>query len=139
MKKILVATHGELANGIKSSLSLLVGRLENIEFINAYVTDADVTASIRHFLSELGENDQAVIFTDLKGGSVNQKVVLAVQNPNVFIIAGFNLPVVLEVLLTTEPVNETSLQKIIESSRASLQLVSRDIVSDKESEEEFFN
>ena len=41
MRKILVATHGHYADGIRSSISILTGMQDNITFINAYVDDTD--------------------------------------------------------------------------------------------------
>ncbi|GAY78840.1 hypothetical protein NBRC111894_4394 [Sporolactobacillus inulinus] len=49
MKKILVASHGELADGVKSSLSILVGNTNSMSFINAYVTKEDIDESLNTF------------------------------------------------------------------------------------------
>ena len=37
MKKILIATHGNLASGAKSTLEFLVGNIVDITCIDAYV------------------------------------------------------------------------------------------------------
>ena len=47
MKKILIATHGYLADGFKSSISLLTGGEDAIETICAYVDESDYTARIQ--------------------------------------------------------------------------------------------
>lgn len=138
MKKLLVASHGNFADGVKSSLSILIGNTDSITFLNAYVDKEDVDETLEHFFSELGEDDQAVIFTDLLGGSVNQKVTLYAQNHHAFIIAGFNLPIILEVLLMTEPVTSELLKKKIESSRNALLLVEQKFPDPSEDTEEEF-
>ncbi|XYG86789.1 hypothetical protein QH637_15670 [Heyndrickxia coagulans] len=47
MNKILVATHGYFANGIKSSIKLLTGVEENIYFLNAYVNDESIDTVLK--------------------------------------------------------------------------------------------
>ena len=47
MRKILVATHGHYADGIRSSISILTGMQDNITFINAYVDDTDFIKELR--------------------------------------------------------------------------------------------
>lgn len=76
MKKILIATHGYLADGFKSSISLLTGGEDAIETICAYVDESDYTARIQTFVDSLSPEDDGVIFTDIYGGSVCQKVAL---------------------------------------------------------------
>ena len=39
MVRYLVATHGVLAKGFESALQILLGNLDNIEFISCYVDD----------------------------------------------------------------------------------------------------
>lgn len=140
MKRLLVATHGNFAEGIKSSLTLLVGQLHNIDFISAYVSEEDVTQALQKFLAQVDKTDEAVIFTDLPGGSVNQKAMLAVNQQNVFIVSGFNLPVILEVYLATQALTEASLQQMIENSRNNLLLVNHQMGAvSEDSESDFFN
>lgn len=142
MKKLLVASHGSLADGIRSSLTILTGETKNVTFLNAYVNKEDIDETLNRFFSDLKDSDEAIIFTDLLGGSVNQKIVLRAQKKKAFIIAGFNLPIILEVLLTAEPITEKSLKQMIEKSRKSLLLVNQKPDAGKDhsdSEEEFLN
>lgn len=76
MKKILVASHGYLADGVKSSVGILTGNQDVIATVNAYVDERDYTSSIQEFIDSVDCDDDAVIFTDIYGGSVFQKVVL---------------------------------------------------------------
>lgn len=73
-----MATHGKLADGFQSSLNILADKGKSIEVINAYVTDEDYTPKITEFVQGIQQDEQAIIFTDLFGGSVNQKVVAEV-------------------------------------------------------------
>lgn len=118
-RKYMVATHGELAAGFQSSLNILADKGNCIEVINAYVTDEDYTPKIIQFIDQVAEEEQAVVFTDLFGGSVNQKVVtevVTVNNPNIFIVSNANLAIVLSIIfLEGELTNEKIEQAITES------------------------
>lgn len=137
MKRILLASHGKLASGIKSSIKILTGKEDQIETIDAYLDDADFTVEVEKFLKGLKENQQYYIFTDIYGGSVNQKVVSKVVEKsfkNVQIITGMNLPIVLAVLLETEKISKERLKKLILASQVKLVTVN----SNDNSEENFF-
>ncbi|WP_252222090.1 MULTISPECIES: PTS sugar transporter subunit IIA [unclassified Clostridium] len=137
-KKYLIATHGELAKGIQSSLNILAGIGKDIEVINAYITDEDYTPKIVNFIESIGNNEQGVIFTDLFGGSVNQKTVTEVLNSkkdNIFIISNANLAIVLSMMFSVEETfSEEYIKKSIEESQ--ITLVSTKISNDDE--EDFF-
>lgn len=124
MKKILIATHGYLADGFKSSISLLTGGEGAIETICAYVDESDYTERIQAFVDSIGPDDDGVIFTDIYGGSVCQKVALiAPGHPNVFHISGCNLGLIIEVLFAPGRITKDSLQATIETARVTMQLV----------------
>ena len=87
-RKFLIASHGNLAKGFQSSLDILADKGKELAVINAYVTPEDYTPIIQTFLQSLGAEEQAIILTDLYGGSVNQKIVQEVMTTkpdNVFI------------------------------------------------------
>lgn len=138
MKKILVATHGQFADGVKSSLSILVGNTDSITFLNAYVNKEDVDETIDRFFANATEEDELVIFTDLLGGSVNQKVTLHAQKHHAFIIAGFNLPIILEVLLASTPITKELLNQKLEECRKAMVLVEPEKMATVEDSEEDF-
>ena len=121
MRKVLVATHGYLADGIKSSVGILTGREDCITCIDAYVDQSDYTPQLRAFIDSVEEGDEAVIFTDMYGGSVNQKVVtMKPEERGIFLVTGFNLMVVLGVILSDEPLTPEVMDEIVEGSAKQL-------------------
>ena len=136
-KKFLLASHGLLAKGLQSSLDILTGKGQEVMTINAYVTEEDYTPQITVFIDSVGEGEQGIIFTDLYGGSVNQKVVaeiLAAKKENLFVIANANLGVVLSLLLSAEEVwTEAYLQEVMQT--AALTLVPLTLPSENAAEE----
>ena len=138
MRKILVATHGHYADGIRSSISILTGMQDNITFINAYVDDTDFIKELEEFFADVGGEDEVIAFTDLYGGSVNQKVLEYGANKNVFIISGFNLPIILETLFYTEKMTKEAMLNLVQQNREAMKMVE---LTDKscDDRESFFN
>lgn len=124
MKKFVVASHAKLATGFQSTIELFAGSDHDITYVSAYVDDVDLDMEVETFISSLADDDQAVIFTDMFGGSVNQKFVIAAQNkPNIFVVAGMNLPVILEIILSSEPYTTAVIDRLIDSGRMAMQQV----------------
>ena len=118
MKKILIATHGCMAEGVKSSVKILAGMADSISCINAYMDESDYTEQILAFVDSVEAGDNAVIFTDLYGGSVNQRVVRYLpKDKNIHLITGFNLGLVLGIALAAEPLTEESIDEIVSESK----------------------
>lgn len=104
-KRYLVATHGKLAEGFQSSLNILADKGNQIEVINAYITEEDYTSKVIEFIQQIKQNEQAIIFTDLFGGSVNQKVVaeiLTQKKENIYVISNTNLGILLTLIIGHE-------------------------------------
>lgn len=137
MTKFAIATHGNFAKGLESTLELFVPN-QDIAFLSAYVDDLPpIEQQLEDFFAKLDNEELAVVFTDLFGGSVNQKVLLGSEGKNIQIIAGFNLPIVLEIILNQADLTTEKIQQLIEASREALQIVPP-INQTEENEEEFF-
>ncbi|WP_294830863.1 PTS sugar transporter subunit IIA [uncultured Lactobacillus sp.] len=137
MTDILIASHGHFASGLRNSIEILTGMSKKIKVIDAYVDKSDYIKQIDDFIAK--SERPAVIFTDLKGGSVNQKVVLRVaKEKNIFVVTQTNLAVVLAVLLDTEKLTKKHLQDLIKQSQVELFQIDDDNSSLANQEEEFF-
>lgn len=137
MTEILVASHGHFASGLKNSIEILTGMGDKIQTIDAYVDQSDYTKQIIRFI----ENAQhpAVIFTDLRGGSVNQKVVLeAVNKKNIFVVTQTNLAIVMAVLLDNEKLTRDHIQDLINQSQVELCQIDDSQTESNDADEDFF-
>lgn len=124
MKKVLVASHGHLASGIRSSIEILTGMADMVEAVDCYVDDSDFTPRIQAFIDSVGPEDEAIIFTDIYGGSVFQKVVLMEpEKRGIVHVTGMNLGLVIEALLGAEPVTADSIKQSVELARATMPVV----------------
>ena len=123
MKQILIATHGKMASGIRYTAELIVGKMAEITTIDAYVTPEDnVEKKFEEYFAQ-HENDRIFVFTDLMGGSVNQKLLGYSQKENVTLITGTNLPVLMQVMMADDDVTEEEVQEFIDDAREELQVV----------------
>jgi fructoselysine/glucoselysine PTS system EIIA component len=108
-RKFLIATHGTFAAGIKSSLDIIIGAIDNVFLIQAYVDEnKSIEAEINEIMAQVGDSDELVVFADILGGSVTNMLLQHTLRPNVHIISGFNLPLVIEILMADahEPIGE---------------------------------
>ena len=123
MKRILIATHGKMASGIRYTAELIVGQVAEIDTIDAYVTPEDnVEEKFREYFQKYGQ-DRIIVFTDLMGGSVNQKLVEYSKKENVTLVTGTNLPVLMQVMLADDDVTDDEIQEYIDDARNELQMV----------------
>lgn len=123
MKQILIATHGKMASGIRYTAELIIGKSEEITTIDAYVNqEDDIQAQFREYF-EAHRNDKIYVFTDLMGGSVNQKLMEYAKADNITLITGMNLAVLIQVMMADENITENEIQQYIEAARQELQLV----------------
>ena len=134
MTDILIASHGHMASGMKSSIEILTGMGAQIVAVDAYVDESDYLPEIRQYVKNA--TGPAVIFTDLLGGSVNQKVILECDHQNIFIVSQMNLAIVMAVLLDTEELTTQRLQELIKQSQ--VQLVTTKLDNSQTDDEDFF-
>lgn len=136
MTDILIASHGHFASGLQSSMDILTGMGKQVKVIDAYVDDSDYTPRIEEFIKSAKR--PAVIFTDLKGGSVNQKVMLEAANEkDIYIVTQMNLAIIMSVLLDSEPLTEEHLKDLIKQSQVELIEIKND-KKEQESDNDFF-
>lgn len=99
MRRYLIISHNKLAEGMRNAVEFFTGANKELYFINCYIDNEPVNDKLKRFTQTLNENDELVIFTDLIGGSVNQEAIKLLGNEKIHVISGFNLALVLEVLL----------------------------------------
>ena len=139
MKKILIATHGNLAEGALSSLKIIAGEIENITYINAFTEEKNIDKALLNYFSTCNEEDQIIVLTDIFGGSVNQAAIKFIPKGNVFLITGFNLALLLEIAMMNpeENVDEEKIKEIIKNSQKQIMFVN-DVINST-TEEDFFD
>lgn len=118
MVKVIIASHHKLADGMGDTLKYLVPSLTDIETISAYLDNEPIDSAVEAALGRYQDTEDVVVFTDLLGGSVNQEFVRQLK-PNVHVIAGMNLPIIMTLLLQLEnqPLSEELITQSIEEAK----------------------
>ena len=118
MVKVIIASHHKLADGMGDTLKYLVPSLTDIETISAYLDNEPIDSAVEAALGRCQDTEDVVVFTDLLGGSVNQEFVRQLK-PNVHVIAGMNLPIIMTLLLQLEnqPLSEALITQSIEEAK----------------------
>lgn len=120
-KKIVIATHGSLAQGFLSSLSIIVGNVENVDTICGYLTpEFDLDQEIGKCMQAFDpETEDLIVFTDVFGGSVNNALMQYQRKYPFHLITNTNLGILIDILLTMNEVNAENIRKKIAASDCS--------------------
>lgn len=94
---ILVISHGRLAEALISSGQFLVGNLKRVRGISIWPRDGweEVKNRIQKGIHEVDDGDGVVILTDLLGGTPTNLSLSVLENRNVEVVTGVNLPMLL--------------------------------------------
>lgn len=109
--------HGTFANGLSDAFTMIAGEQESfvpVPFIEAgaAIYPETLAATISDLLDE---TDGILIFCDLLGGTpFNQSMIIAQNYDNVEVVAGTNLPMLLETIGSRLP--ETTLDELIKTA-----------------------
>lgn len=137
MKKIIIASHQYLAQGLKSTLEYIVPNTVEVIDINAYIENISVENQILTSLEQCNEEEQIFVFTDLLGGSVNQEFIDKISKYNIELIAGANLPIIMTIVLSLgeQDLTKDEIRVAIEEARNQLVYVN-DLLSTQEIDED---
>ena len=137
MRHVLIATHGRIASGFKSALKLFLNSADDIATIDAYVGDAseNYEDDLHEFFKEIREGDEAYIFTDIKAGSVNQRVMAALSEREypVTLVTNVNLPLLVGLLIGEGVKTPEEIQAMIQETKA--EVVSLKELMDKQTDQ----
>ncbi|QNK39094.1 PTS sugar transporter subunit IIA [Caproicibacter fermentans] len=121
--KILLVSHGKFAEGLCNTMHRFFGA-DNI--FCAAVTEKDGSAKLRetveNYLAQW-EGEQVIICSDMMGGSANQTVYPFLSRPNTFLVAGMNLPLVMQLHLEDGDITADALREMIKDAKTEIVLV----------------
>src|SRR5438105_7760200 len=123
---VLLVGHGPLATGLRGAIEMIAGPQEALEVVQLRPEDdvERVSKRLENALKKLHvtEGGEAGIFADLFGAApANAAASLLRHRPNIEIVAGMNLPMLLEVLLGRQGVSARDLaQSAVVAGRESI-------------------
>lgn len=95
---VVIVTHGNLACEFRAALEHVVGPQEQVETI-CIGPDDDLDARRTDMLAALAKvdsGDGVVVLTDMFGGSPSNLAISAMEKPDVEVVAGVNLPMLVK-------------------------------------------
>lgn len=99
---MILASHGKMAYETLKSLEMIAGNsIDNIDTVSV-IEGMDFNAALndmRDKFQKLDRRNGTVIITDIYGGTpANIATTIALENEDVFVFSGLNLPVILEII-----------------------------------------
>lgn len=118
-RKLLIATHSTFADGIKNAMELVTGKHDSVYTLCAYTDEiAEVETPAKELISSLKKDEELIITTDIFGGSVNNEFMKYLAQPNIYLVAGVNLPLLFELIMNSEEKNTNKMiQEAIKNAR----------------------
>lgn len=134
MRRIILASHGLLAEGCKSSIDMIVGNQNCLAaFCLKQGSHPDtVLESVKLYLKEY-ENDEIILISDFPGGSINTKLTSLCNENRIYLISGMNLMLVLDLVLADESMStQDAIDRALESAKATLQDIKKGSIAKEE-------
>ncbi|MDD4569999.1 MAG: PTS sugar transporter subunit IIA [Tepidanaerobacteraceae bacterium] len=114
MRKIIIATHGDLGRALLSSAELICGKQENVVVLSIkhQVNMDDFKLLIEKELENFADEKAPLILVDVFGGSPSNAAVMQIKDHDITVMTGVNLPMLLEILSGREACGLDELVKL---------------------------
>ena len=138
MRHVILVSHGNLARGMADTISMIVGEVTNLSTFVLERDDMDpISYQVRRELDGFDASDEVIICTDMVGSSVNNDMVgLLGDYPNVTLVSGMNLPLVITLVLDEGPATEDELDDIVAQASEGIKNCSKVLRVQEEDEED---
>ena len=130
MRQVILASHHKFAQGLADTLEFLGAKCD-FHVICAYVDDTPLEPQVETVFDAISPDDEVLVLTDILAGSVNQKFLPYVA-PNVFVVAGVNVVLAMELCLAPAPLTAEGIQNAIDMAGQSIKLLNTIQVEDDE-------
>lgn len=123
MYEIVVVSHSSLCKGFNKAVGMILGEEKSIEYLELDNDGIEVFHSnLKKKIEKLkAENDEILILADLFGGSPFNRALCESCNDNkIKVIAGVNLPMIIEAIMNKSSSLDEVVLKIVESGKDSI-------------------
>jgi PTS system mannose-specific IIA component len=136
MISVIIGTHGIFSEEILKSAEMIFGAQENVGSVTFRPGEGveNLIEKYEKLISESDCKDGVLFMVDLFGGSpFNAASIIAMKHDNMEIIAGVNLPMILEVLGSRDFSSLSELLAIAENSgKEAIRVLNKNIQTDME-------
>lgn len=138
-KKLILVSHGTLSEGMAYSAQMICGEDENLSFYGMMPGEhyAPIVEAVRKEAQEHPDT-QYLVLADLFGGSVCNGCTELAQLPNLRLISGMNLALVIALMFAEAPVSDETLEKYLREGQAGIREIKIDPEETNNDEEDFF-
>ena len=132
---MILVSHGHLAEEMKAVLEHIVGKQDAVETVGIF-SDDDMEqrrAEIQEKIKQVDSGDGVINLTDMFGGTPSNLAISVMEQANIEVIAGVNLPMLIKLaqLRTSLPLKEAS-EGAQEAGRKYINVASALLHKDKE-------
>ncbi|MDD3401886.1 MAG: hypothetical protein PHQ72_00830 [Hespellia sp.] len=138
MSKLILASHGSLAEGMKSALKMILGDTVQAEAfgLDKWEQPQAIMEQIQKLREEAPE-EEFIILCDMKGGSVCNRMVELCSEPNVCVISGMNLTLAIGLAMMPPGVKCSEMKaELFEEARDGIEYFDSAVVGGLKEEEE---
>jgi N-acetylgalactosamine PTS system EIIA component len=117
--RAIVAGHGDFAAGLVSAVEQITGRGNVFHPVSAHdLSGSELEAVLLRAIDETGAS---VVFTDLQAGSCSMATRrLSRERPNVLLVAGVNLPMLLDYVFAEKIPDVEAARHAVERGKAAI-------------------
>lgn len=133
----IIASHGLLAEGMVSAIKLITGEKDSIYNICAYIDESSPEEKLNSIMSKFKNDDYCILLSDMEGSSIHQLLFRQLNRPRTFLVAGYNLSLIIEIILTNACTVE-EIEAIVKENRKNMKLVEL-VENNIDQEDNFFN
>jgi PTS system mannose-specific IIA component len=138
MISVIIGTHGMFSEEILKSAEMIFGNQENVGTVTFKPGEGvdNLVEKYNKLINELDCTDGVLFMVDLFGGSpFNAASIIAMKPDNIEIVAGVNLPMILETLGSRDFSSLSELLAIAENSgKEAIRVLTKNIQTDIEDE-----
>ncbi len=130
MTQVIVIGHGHYGTYIKESMTMLLGEPQGFSFIDFLIgEDVETLKNKIRVAVEEHKGKEILLATDILGGSpFNESIMVAIENPDIVVIAGLNLSGYCEMVYKLEePVRDVA-KAAYESMAISVLVYPEDVI-----------
>lgn len=108
--KIIVATHGNLAESLVETSQMIMGKIDNV-YVLGLQPGSDIDQYKKELVDEILREPEynVLIMLDLIAGTPFNSIINTIDKSNVLLITGVNLPMLIEVLSQKDIMNAEQL------------------------------
>lgn len=139
-KRIILASHGGLSEGMYNSVKMIVGDVGDVVWFSLQPGENNLKIANDIVSYIYGNNaDQYIIICDLLGGSVSNTVSRLSDPPRITVINGMNMGLVIGLLLEPSPISDLRIKELVEESKLGIDVVNLEENGDNVFDEEGIN